>query len=141
MVADSVISCSPKTNGRANASCTRCATTCAPSAAATPGSASANSSPPVRATQSLMSLGVVDAGEVVDGEHQHGEAALPGRRPRDLLLQYLQQALAVGQRGERIVVGQVADPRFALAQLVLGLLCPDQELDALSEQHRVDALG
>ena len=54
---------------------------------------------------------------------------------------YLQQTLPVGQSGQRIVVRQVAHPRLALAQLVLGLLGPHQELDPLREQHRIDAFG
>jgi len=45
--------------------------------------------------------GIVDAGEVIDIEHQHGDAALTRRGPFHLLLEDLQQALPVRQRGER----------------------------------------
>ncbi len=88
-----------------------------------------------------LSLRVVDAGEIVDVEHQHGEPALPRLGPRDLLLQYLQQPLAIRQRRQRVVVGEVAHARLALAQLILSLFGSHQEFDALREQHGVDALG
>ena len=88
-----------------------------------------------------LSLCVVDSGKVVDIEHQHREAALSRQGPFDLLFQYLQQALAIGQSGERVVVGEVAHARLALPQLVLSLFGSHQEFDALREQHGVDALG
>jgi hypothetical protein len=88
-----------------------------------------------------LSLRVVDPGEIVDVEHQHGEAALPRRGPRDLLFQYLQQSLPIRQRSQRVVIGKVAHPRFAFAQLILCLLGAHQEFDPLGQQHRIDALG
>ena len=122
MAADSGYSWSAMMNGRASESCTRRATLSAASAVDTPGSTRPNSSPPVRATQSLMTpavaaatasncepvaipqtvlqtggdflqhgiagrrpLRVVDAGEVVDVQHQRRDAALPQHRPFDLV--------------------------------------------------------
>ncbi len=88
-----------------------------------------------------LALRVVDAGEVVDIEHQNRKPALPRQGPRDLPLQYLQQAPPVGQSGERVVVGEIAHARLALAQLVLSLLGAHQEFDALRQQHGIDSLG
>ena len=84
-------------------------------------------------------LRVVDAGEIIDIEHQYGDSTLPRHRPLHVLLENLQQSLAVGQRGQRIVIGEVAHARLALAQLVLRLFRPHQEFHALGEEHWIDA--
>jgi hypothetical protein len=94
-----------------------------------------------QAVADRLALGVVDARKIIDIEHQNGDAALARRGPFHLLLQDLQQPLPVRQRGERIVVGEIADSRFALAQLILSLLGAHQELDALRQQHGIDSFG
>ena len=58
-----------------------------------------------------LALGVVDSRKIIHIEHQYRDAALAGRRPRDVLLQHLQQSDAVGQRRERIVVRRHARAR------------------------------
>ncbi len=88
-----------------------------------------------------LPLRVVDPRKIVDVEHQDGQAALARRGPCDLLFQYLQQALPIGQSGERVVVGEIAHARLTLSQLILSLFGSHQEFDALREQHGVDALG
>ena len=58
-------------------------------------------------------VGIVDAREIVDVEHQHRHAAAAAPRPFDLLVEDLAQPLPVGQSGKRIVVSEVAHPRLA----------------------------
>ena len=66
----------------------------------------------------LVAERVVDVLEAVDVEHEHGAGAHPAARGGDLELELLDEAAAVEQVGERVVVGEVLEA--VLGGLALG---------------------
>ena len=64
-----------------------------------------------------MTLRVVQVFEVVEVEEQDGALAAVARRERKVTLQLVVEAPAVGQTGQRIVVGEEAQLLFERAAL------------------------
>jgi len=67
-----------------------------------------------------MAEAVVDQLEVVDVEEEHGHGGAGGLRPAQPLLQPLDEQLAVGEAGERVVGGAVAQGLLGAAALERG---------------------
>ncbi len=57
----------------------------------------------------VMPERVVDLLEAIEIEQQHGEALVIAMRAQDRLLQPIEEQRAVGQVGERVVVGEIGD--------------------------------
>ena len=105
---------------------------------------STNSSPPRRATVSvsahrrrqalghdleqavadIVAQGVVDVLEAIEVDEHHGEPRAVARRRVDRLLQAVVQQRAVGEPGERIVVGLLLDARLVDARSVMSSTVP-----------------
>ena len=70
-----------------------------------------------------MPPAVVDQLEVVEVEEEHGEQAIPiAPRAERGIGQALHEERAVGEPGERVVVGEVLDLMLGLASLLPGAL-------------------